>query len=280
MRANALSRLAAARRALERAQANLNYVQTMPNDNEIAQADARIQVAEARLQDAQREWDRIKEGPDADDIAAAEARIKAIEVTLGLVDLEAPFNGTITEVLGKVGDQVQPGTIAYRLDDLGRLLVDVQITEVDINRIQPGQPVTLSFDAIQGIEYSGVVVEVGRVGTSLQGVVNFNITIELTNPDAKVRPGMTAAIIIATDQLPGVLLVPNRAVRLREGKYIVYLLQGGIPTATNITLGLTSDQFSEVLEGLKEGDTLVLNPPAEFQAGPPAGGGGMRGGTN
>lgn len=280
MKANALSRLAAARRGLERAEANLNYVQTMPNDNEIAQADARIQVAEARLKDAQRAWERVKDGPNSDDITAAEARIKAIEATLALIDLEAPFNGTITEVPGKPGDQVQPGSVAYRLDDLSRLLVDVQITEVDINRILPGQPVSLSFDAIQDVEYSGTVTQVGRVGTAIQGVVNFTVTIELTNPDEQVRPGMTAAVTIATDQLPDVLLVPNRAVRLREGQYVVYLLKDGIPTASNITLGLTSDEFSEVLEGLKEGDALVLNPPTEFQAGPPAGGGGMRGGNN
>jgi HlyD family secretion protein len=279
MKANALSRLAAARQALERAKANLQYVQTMPNDNEVAQADARLQVAEARLKDAQREWDRIKDGPAGDDITAAEARIKAIETTLAMVDLNAPFAGTITEVRGKTGDQVAPGTVTYRLDDLSRLLVDVQITEVDINRIQVNQPVTLSFDAIQDKEYQGIVAEVGRVGTAVQGLVNFTVTIELKNPDDKVRPGMTAAVTITTDQLPDVLLVPNRAVRLRASKYVVYVLKDGIPTVTNISLGLTSDEFSQVIDGLKEGDVLVLNPPTELQSGPPAAGGGLRGGN-
>ena len=267
-KANALSRLAQARRDLDRAKANLQYVQTMPNDNEVAQADARIQVAEASLKDAQREWERLKDGPDRGDIEAAEARIKAIEATLALVDMEAPFTATITEVNSKPGDQVSPGTVTYRLDDLTHLLVDVKIPEIDINRIQEGQTVSLEFDAIQNQEYEGVVVEVGRVGNADPSGVNFDVTIELSNPDKAVRSGMTAAVEILTEKRSNVLLVPSRAIRLRNGKYTVYLLKNGTPTATEITLGLRSDENIEVLDGVQEGEELVLNPPAEVQSGP------------
>jgi HlyD family secretion protein len=273
MKASALSRLSAARKALDRAKANLQYVTTMPNDNEVAQADARIQVAEARLKEAQREWERIKDGPNADDITAAETRIKAIEATLNLIHLVAPFQGTITERRGMPGDQVSPGTVTYRLDDLSRLLVDVQITEVDINRISLDQVVDLSFDAIPDTAYQGKVVEVGRVGNSIQGVVNFTITIEVSNPDDLVRPGMTAAVNIITENVSDVLLVPNRAVRVRGGERVVYVLKDGTPAMTPIVLGLSGDTMSEVLEGVKEGDILVLNPPVEFQPGGPPGGG-------
>src|SRR5690606_4543795 len=145
--------------------------------------------------------------------------------TLKLARLEAPFNGTVTEVRSKVGDQVTPGTVSFRIDDLSRLLVDVQVPEVDINRIQVGQSARLTFDAIPGQEYMGKVVEVGRVGTPVGGVVNFTVTLELSNADEQVKPGMTAAVTILVQQLEDVLLVPNRAVRLREGQRVVYVLR-------------------------------------------------------
>jgi HlyD family secretion protein len=269
MRAELFAQLAAARKNRDRLLANLNWLLGRPDNQEVAEADARVILAEASLRDSQREYARLQNGADPNDIAAAEARIAALEATLDMVKLEAPINGSVTEVTVKPGDQVAPGTPAFRIDDLSKLLVDVLVTEVDINRVRPGQPAMMTFDAIPEKEFSGKVTEVGRVGASDQGVVNFLVTIELNNPDGTVRPGMTAAVNIITDLLENVLLVPNRAVRLREGQRVVFVLRDGVPVLTDIELGLTSDVQSEVVGGdVKEGDLLVLNPPTQqFQGG-------------
>ena len=272
IRAEVFAQLARARHEYDRQLANLNWLLGRPNAQEVSEADARVQVAEAALKDAQREWERLKNGPDPQDVSAAKARISAIQATLDQINLEAPFAGTVTEVGYKAGDQTTPEQAAFRIDDLTRLLVDVQITEVDINRIRIGQPAMMTFDAILEKEYSGKIVEVARVGEPVQGVVNFKVTIELNNADGAVRPGMTAAVNIVTDLVENTLLVQNRAVRLRDGKHVVYVLRDGIPEVTPVELGLTSDTTSQVLGGdVKEGDVLVLNPPATFQppSGPP-----------
>lgn len=241
--------------------------------DQIAQADAKLAVAKAKLDDAQREWDRLKDGPDQQDIIAAKARIAAIEATLGDAEIIAPFSGTITSASSKVGDQVSPSSSAFRLDDLSHLLVDVQVSEVDINRIKVGQPVTMSFDAILGKEYQGKVTDVARVGESSSGVVNFNVTVEITNPDENVLPQMTAAVNIISTQLENVLLIPNRAVRVKDGARIVYILKSGIPTPVKIELGATSDTNSELTTGdLKVGDLIVLNPPSTLSVGGSSGG--------
>ena len=74
--------------------------------------------------------------------------------------LIAPFDGTITQANPAAGDQVSAGTAGFRIDDLSHLLVDVQVSEVDINNVALGQPVTITFDAVQEKSYTGVVTSV------------------------------------------------------------------------------------------------------------------------
>jgi len=244
------------------------------SEETIAKADEDLALAKAKVADAQREFDRLKNGADAVDIAAAQARVDAAQATLNLARVIAPFAGTVTEAYPLPGDQIAAGATAFRVDNLSSLLVDVEVSEVDINNVSAGQPVTLSFDAILGKDYHGQVVEVAQTGTSVQGVVNFKVTVELTDADTDVKPGMTAAVNIVVNEMQDVVLVPNRAVRLVDGQRVVYLLVDGQPVKTEIRLGPSSDTVSVVAGGdIKEGDTVVLNPPVEFGPGGGPGGG-------
>jgi HlyD family secretion protein len=142
--------------------------------------------------------------------------------------------------------------------------VDVEVSEVDINSVAVGQTATLSFDAILDKQYQGTVVQVAQAGTDVGGVVNFTVTVELTNVDALVKPGMTAAVNIIINDLADVLLIPNRAVRLVDGQRTVYLLVNGQPVKTEISLGSSSDTMSVLVGGdVEEGDLIILNPPSE-----------------
>jgi len=235
-------------------------------EKNIAEAD--LAVAEQRLADAEEELARLMAGPDSDEVAAAQARVAAAQASLELAWVESPFNGIVTQVDTKPGDRAVVGTTAFRVDDFSRLLVDVDVSEVDINRVKVGQPVILAFDAILAAEYDGVVVEVSPVGNLLQGVVNFKVTIELTEPDENVKPGMTAAVNIVVSQLENVLQVPNRAVRVVDGQRVVYILKNGQLEKIEIELGASADLYSEIIGGdLQEGDNIVLNPPSEFMTG-------------
>jgi HlyD family secretion protein len=276
-KALALSNLIAAKQHRDSIQRNLNWYLGKPTDNEQALLDADVALAEARLDDAQREWERVKDGPNPDDIRAAEARVAASEATLEMARITAPFAGSITSIDVLVGDQISPGTPAFRIDDLSHLLVDVEVSEVDINRIGLNQTVFLVFDAVLDQEYEGVVVEIGQVGVSIQGVVSFPVVVEILNADEAIRPGMTAAVNIVVEQIENVVLIPNRAVRVRDGQRIVYLLKGGKVEVVDVVLGATSDQYSQMIDGdVAEGDSIVLNPPQfefDFNSGQGFGGG-------
>ncbi len=241
----------------------VNHYKGYASEDTIAQADKDLALAEARLDDARRAYERLLGGAASAEVSAAQARVAAAQSTLNMAYLIAPFDGTITQAEPAVGDQVSAGTVGFRIDDLSHLLVDVQVSEVDINSVSPGQPATLTFDAILGREYHGEIVQVGQAGDTIQGVVSFIVTIELDDADELVKPGMTTAVNIVVKEVKDVLLIPNRAVRLVDGGRVVYVLVDGKPVQVKVRLGSSSDTMSAVVEGdVKEGDLIILNPPS------------------
>jgi HlyD family secretion protein len=280
VRALARSNLAAARQKRDSVLRNLNWYLGYPSETDQALLDADLEIARSNLREAEQALEELKSGPDPDDVAAAKARIAAAQANLDLAHIEAPFNGTITAVNIQPGDSVSPGLAVLQLADLSKMFVEVDISEVDLADVKVAQEVVINFDADLNQEYRGEIVELSLVGAVVQGVVNFKATVELLETDGIVRPGLTAAVNIITREVEDVLLVPNRAVRVREGMRIVYILKEGSLDPIEIELGASSDLFSEVIGGeLQEGDLIVLNPPSNFfengEGGGPFGGRGF-----
>jgi len=267
------------------------YSQT-PTQRQLDEAQANLDLANATLTNARiylaaLTGGTIPAGATGTTLLQFEQARQAVQTAQANLDannLTAPFSGTITEVNGMVGDQVTPATNAFRIDDLSQMKVDVQVSEVDINNVQVGQPVTLTFDAISGKTYNGKVAEVATAGDSVQGAVDFTVTVALTDANKNVKPGMTAAVTITVKQVNNVLLVPSRAVRLVNNQLVVYVLENGQPKEVNVTLGASSDTMSEVVSSnLKAGVNIILNPPSNLFSRPSgngSGGGGAFGGGN
>jgi HlyD family secretion protein len=267
---------------------NANYYYSLysqkPTQRQYDEAQAKLELAKATLTNAQNylavliggEVPADATGPALLKLKQARLAVQTAQDNLDATKITSPINGMVTEVNGMVGDQVAPGTKAFRIDDLSKMKVDVQVSEVDINSVQVGQPATLTFDAIADKTYNGKVVEVAQAGNSVQGAVNFTVTVELVGQDASVKPGMTAAVTITVKQITDVLLVPNRAVRLVNNERVVYILNNEQPQEVKITLGASSDTVSEVVAGdLKAGDQIILNPPSTLFNRPGNGGGGF-----
>jgi HlyD family secretion protein len=166
--------------------------------NEPTNAD--IALLEAVLEDAQREWARLKDGPDPDDVIAAEATVIAAQAAIDMAFITAPIDALIADVETEIGDQVAAGTYAFRLDDLSGLLVEVDVSEIEINLVQVGHPVIMTLDAISDQTFQGEVIEVAPFGVEQAGVVDFRVTVEIHDPSEDVKPGMTAAVSIIVNE--------------------------------------------------------------------------------
>lgn len=279
------------------AKANLADVQRQWERIKDGPTDADLAVLEANLSDARREWERVKDGPTQEDIVAAEAQVAAAQAALNTVQIIAPFDGVITQVEIQPGDQVNAGTAAFRLDDLSRLVVDLKVSEIDINKIELGQDVMMFFDSVLAKEYKGKVEEISPVGEVEAGVVAFDVSVELVDADESIRLGMTSSVNVEIGRVEQALLIPSQAIRSLEGLRVVYVLGSGIakgqpgsnpqgsPSETEgglpglmggnsplmaihpvpITIGISSSEYSEVVGGeLKEGDVIILDPPIEL----------------
>ena len=191
----------------------------------------------------------------------AQLAVQTAQENLDATTLTAPFNGTITQANAIPDTVVSAGTQVFRIDNLSNLVVAVQVTEIDINGIQAGQPATITLDAIPNKTYNGTVIQTDLAGTVGQNSVNFSVKVQITDADAQIKPGMAANVTIVTNQVDNALLIPSTSIFTdTNGQQYVYLIQNGTPTTLPVTVGAVSDTTTQITNStLKEGDTIILS---------------------
>ena len=264
--------------AVNTAQANLNYCMADFTEQEIAEAQLKVDLAEAKVADLQAKVDTLTNGPDPDQVTILETQLAIAQSRVDSPLVKAPFDGVVTVLPAQVGDVVQTGSQAVQLDDLSNLYLDVQISEVDIPTVSIGQPAELVFDAYYQDTFTGKVTQISPVGSTVQGVVEYNVRIQMDeNADSRIKPGMTAAVNIIVDELDDVFVVPNDAIAMVDGQESVFVKRNNAYVPVPVTLGGYSDLYSEVLSAdIQEGEPIVINPPDTLTgttpfSGPPSG---------
>lgn len=256
-KSDANSKIASAAAALRSAQANLEEVK-----NQVSAAD--LASAEVTLVQAQNNLAQMLAGPDAVDLDMAQNTVETAQIALEQIRLKlqqarivAPFDGVVTAVNAKVG-QVASGT-AISLADLDHLDIVVNMAEVDVNKIKVGQPAEITLDAVADLTLQGAVAQIAPAGVQTSGVVNYPVTVAITDTAEAVKTGMTANVNIIVAERKDVLTVPNRAIRTINRQKVVTVLFEGQQIQVPVQIGLSGDSMTEVVSGLKEGDVVVLN---------------------
>lgn len=222
------------------------------------------------LVEAQATMDNLKDGPDTLDLRTEELALRQKQEALADHYIRAPFNGQIATVDIKRGDTVSSGAIAITIIT-NQKIAEISLNEVDAAAVAVGQTATISFDALPNLSLSGRVAEIDLIGTVAQGVVTYNAKISFDTQDSRVRPGMSASAVIATEAKTDVLTVPGVAVKTKSGSSYVQIVPAettvstdnlgmilaSTPTNQTVVIGIADDTSVEIVSGLKEGDKVV-----------------------
>jgi HlyD family secretion protein len=270
--------LASAQAALELARINANRIQTLVTKQSSAQAD--LDQAMATMHQAEANV-KIKQGA----LDKAKADLEHCTIT-------SPIDGVVISRSVDVGQTVaaslQAPVIFTIANDLAKMQIDSNVAEADVGVIVVDQNVDFSVDAFPNQIFHGKVTQVRNAPITVQNVVTYDTVIGVSNPELKLKPGMTANVSIVVAHRDNVLKIANAALRFRpmesktaepkptalarspranrgnrnrpgdqSSERTVYVLRGSSPIPVQIKTGISDGVSTEVLEGLKEGERVV-----------------------
>ena len=169
-----------------------------------------------------------------------------------------------------VGDTPFQGQPLMYLPDISTMQVETEINEMDVEKLKPGQPVTIALDAVPDAKFKGKVATVGnlaehkvsKVSGRRTGVKVFNVTIDVLDADPRLRPGLSANAEILIDELNSVTYVPVEAVFNEDGKTVAYVKRGRKARRVIVECGSSNDRFVVIRSGLQPGDKVCLGQPS------------------
>jgi HlyD family secretion protein len=201
--------------------------------------------------------------------AAAKAALDRAEESLRYSTIRAPISGLVLIRPTEVGDAVSSilnlgnaATLIMTLGDVSSVYIKGEVDEADIGKANCGQQVRTKVESFPGESFEGVVKRISPMGKELNNVTTFEVRVTISNPQGKLRANMTANAEIVLEERKNVLLVPEAAlVYDKDKKASVQLLEPKAKAGWRkapLKAGISNGQRTEVLEGLKEGDKLVL----------------------
>lgn len=186
------------------------------------------------------------------------------EVTNGI---QADFDGVVTEVEAVEGSTPQEGTKLVTLESTEKVKVAITVSKYDLEKIELGQAVSID---IGGKKYDGEVSKIDRMATTnASGAAVVGAEIEISNPDSDIYLGVEARVEIYTAKAEGVVAIPVEVINTDMEGDFVFVAENGVVVKKRITTGITSDSYSEVKEGLSEGEAVIMTMGQELEEGMP-----------
>ena len=218
------------------------------------------------------------------------AQAKKAKRNLGYADIVSPVNGIIVTKEVEEGQTVassfQTPELFTIAEDLTKMQIEAEISEADIGQIKPGLSVDFTVDTFPSDVFKGTVTQVRLQPTEDSNVVMYTVVISISNDDLRLLPGMTAYVTITVEEKASVLKLQNmafqfrpasKAVRstrrisnadrqrlirerksLKPNQEIIYVLQNNKPVARKVTKGISNLLETEILDGLTEGEKVIL----------------------
>jgi len=206
---------------------------------------------------------------NGDDVDTGDNLFKTYNPVSGVEDIvTSPAHGTAANLSIGKGSRVEtPPSVAgtaniapaLLIADVSILTVKLAINEVDVNKIRKGEKATVAFDAVNDKTFAGEVDRVDSVGTNTQGVITYNVYINLSDPPDELKPAMTANVDIEVAKRADVLTLPNASLKPYKGGKAVLVLnkRTGKTRYLPVDIGIAGSLRTEITGGLKEGREVV-----------------------
>jgi HlyD family secretion protein len=271
-----------AKRALDRSLELKKSSPTLITPESVEQAQTGYDVAVANTKASQATVDQARAGLQESRDNLSKARIIA------------PISGRVTRLAVEEGEVAVPGTFSrdvgllMTIADMSKILAKVQVDETDVVRLSEGDSVEVAIDAFPDTTFVGRVTKISNsakltatstASGSNDRAVDFDVEVTLLNPPKDIRPDLSSTARIVTDVRKGVLSVPIIALTVREHQVVpnesapektdttatgkkkekegVFVVTDGIANFRPVKVGIAGDEYFEVLEGVKQGETIV-----------------------
>ena len=279
-RTNLMSELSSAQASLKSAQSELDYQKTNYErykalyDKGLISANDFEQARLSYVQ-AQQKTQQQKES------------VKKAQTNLGYATITSPIDGVVLSKEVEEGQTVASSFSTPTLFKIARDLTDMRVIadvdEADIGDVKEGQRVTFTVDAFPDDTFEGQVTQVRQEATTESNVVTYEVVISAPNDDLKLKPGLTANVVILTMEAKDVLAVPNKALRFTpreamlnsdetitdtDAKEKVWVKEGSNLKAVAVETGMTNGTLTQITKGLKPGthvltEVTAMQPEAE-----------------
>lgn len=174
--------------------------------------------------------------------------------------VKAPISGRVTSFPPTIGTMVSQSYSIAKISDTDELQIKVNVAERFISRIRENQTAIVSFDAYPGVEFKARVFEVSPVLDTTSRTMLAKLKVEPA--DSRIKAGMYARVKLITDTIEGAVVIPNDAIVYRDGKPYVFTAKSESAESSvnmvSVKEGLSVDNKTEIQEGIKEGDIIII----------------------
>jgi RND family efflux transporter MFP subunit len=225
-----------------------------------------VESAEGDLQKSEDQLALLTAKPQQEDIDLYQARVNEAQAQLNLIGEQikeslifSPVKGQISKVDKREGEITQASEEVVYLIPADPFQVKVDIYEEDVVKLSIGNPVDITLTAYPDEILKGKVIAIDPSEKIVSNVVYYETTIGFDNVSEKIKPGMTADVIIKTQIKENVLTIPGTAIKTQDSKTFIQVLVGKKPEQREIQIGLKgSNDVVEIISGLREGEKVII----------------------
>lgn len=252
-----------------------------PDPQEVAAKRRQLALAQAKIQDAERTLQRLNDRRELQitlqegAVASAQAKVEGATRRYEDSTLKAPWDGYVASIPVEAGKEIEPFELILTIVNSSIVQIEGRVDEIDILSLHRDAVASVTMDALPEQTLEGTVKSISSTGTNENGIVTFDVKIEVNLPDdITLQEGLSAIAKVATEEKRG-LIIPVQAVRYRpEGSYVRMMSEEGRIIEQPVTLGDSDGFLTIVEEGLEEGDEIAMrvldDSPFDFDDfGPP-----------